>query len=730
MKNKKCALGLLALVAMAAGLSACDQVTSNNNGVIFTYTDSQNNRVSYTAEDLLSDYRGVGTSFSTDFDKVYEVLIRHYYNSDAKKTELEGLKTKATEEVQADKATASKNASANGTTFAAEFQKILTNNNCDNAEELYQYHLYDDEKKKFQESIYQKWATDYDDVNGVEALRDGFYTHSGSETKIMQKTADWGRGSEGWLKEQMPYHTRQILVKLASGKTGAYTQDKIGETSTGGETTKLGTVIMQLAGAQYANTLDADTKKVASSSVTPLTTDKRVSFGQIAKNYSDDTGSASNFGEENSNGAPVIVTKEMSSDWVHEYKLGMYAYESLYNKRESGTTYGKANAYRLAPGLSADASSFADVDASQKLDDSGTSIYKFFSEYQSDYQSAQGIGEIPFGAAVALLDHANDTKDANGATVNEGNEAYYPRNVLFNKYFNHRNVCVITPNAVWSNILSSNSATKTAAGNCADSATGDSITAQNYVGQVSTEYTALPGFKNDTKDILPNFANNVLTDESGNVVLVVRAMSSGYQGIHFIIVQRSALSEYGISQDVSGKYIENTAQQASTPTLSQYYTIYTPDQSGYPVDSSQKALKTFVNFNVQTSSALSTRSSTLSSAIKGYNSNLSSYQFEMLVGDGSISFSDESLKKEMQTYSQVKRQASADSAFTTWKNNWKEYAEAIEAQDQARGIGKADGKGSLLSETVAVYFNDPNRATVLNYGATWAKGGACYYGTK
>jgi hypothetical protein len=550
------------------------------------------------------------------------------------------------------------------------------------------------------------------------------------ETKIMQATTDWGRGNEGWLKEQMPYHTRQILVKLASGKTGAYTQDKIGETSTGGETTKLGTVIMQLAGAQYTSTLDTATKKVASSNVAPLATDKRVSFGQIAKNYSDDTGSASNFGEENSSGAPVIVTKEMSSDWVHEYKLGMYAYESLYNKRETSTTYGQENAYRLAPGLTANASSFSDVDASQKLDDGGTSIYNFFANYQSDYQSAQGIGEIPFGAAVALLDHANDTKDANGATVNEGNEAYYPRNVIFNKYFNHRNVCVITPNAIWSNLISENAATVTAANACADQASGDSITSQKFVGQVSSEYTALPGFQNDTKDILPNFANNVLTDESGNVVLVVRAMSSGYQGIHFIIVQRSALSEYGISQDASGKYVENTAASTSTPTLSQYYTIYTPDQSGYPVDASKKAMKTFVNFNVQTSTALSTRSSTLASAIKSFNSNLSSYQFEMLVGNGSISFSDESLKKEMETYSQVKRQASADSAFTTWKNNWKEYAEAIQAQDQARGIGKADGKGSLLSETVAVYFNNPNRATDTTYGATWAKGGACYYGTK
>jgi hypothetical protein len=39
----------------------------------------------------------------------------------------------------------------------------------------------------------------------------------------------------------------------------------------------------------------------------------------------------------------------------------------------------------------------------------------------------------------------------NGNTVNEGNEAFYPRNVIFNKYFNKHNICVITPNAIMSN---------------------------------------------------------------------------------------------------------------------------------------------------------------------------------------------------------------------------------------------------------------------------------------
>jgi hypothetical protein len=64
-----------------------------------------------------------------------------------------------------------------------------------------------------------------------------------------------------------------------------------------------------------------------------------------------------------------------------------------------------------------------------------------------------GLGQIPFGAAVALPICRYDQRCA-GNTVNEGNEAFYPRNVIFNKYFNKHNICVITPNAIMSNSTS------------------------------------------------------------------------------------------------------------------------------------------------------------------------------------------------------------------------------------------------------------------------------------
>jgi hypothetical protein len=78
----------------------------------------------------------------------------------------------------------------------------------------------------------------------------------------MQSSSDWGIGNAGWLLDQMPYHYRHILIKLASGKTGEFTQDKIGESTDGkgGETTKLSRLIFALAGANYASSVDTTTK--------------------------------------------------------------------------------------------------------------------------------------------------------------------------------------------------------------------------------------------------------------------------------------------------------------------------------------------------------------------------------------------------------------------------------------------------------------------------------------
>ncbi len=715
MKNKKYALGLVALIAAVSGLSACNSATATDTGAIFTYTDAQGNRVSYSAENLLNDYRKTGTSLSTEFDKIYEVLVRHYYDTIGGTT-LSDLKAKATADVLKDKQTADTNSGNNKTTYEVEWEKILSNNSCKNVDDLYQYHLYAEEKERFQNDIYLTFGTGDTNINGLEVMRDGgnytYTSNSKSVTKTaFEKSAAWGIGNEGWLKDQMPYHTRNILVKFASAKANEFTQDKIGESTTageGGETTKLADVVIQLAGAN-----------IGSGSLSGVSSDSRWTFGTLAKQYSDDSKSAAAYGDIG------IMTKVMSSDdLINEYKLGIYAFDSLYNQRESSSTYGASNAFRLQPGLKEDAAAATDVDPSQKLTDTGTTVNEFFKD--------EGIGQIPFGAALALYDNASVIKDANGNLVNGGNEAFYPRNIIYNKYFNKHNVCVITPNAIEMNATSNeaDAATKAAANAASNGINGATVSGENYNGVYSSQFGNLPGFGVDTTNVLPSFNHNVLTDSDGQIVLAVRGGSgTSYQGVFFITIQRSALSQYGIIES-NGEYKEaaesdvknSSGYKIDSPSINDYYTVSVPDSTKYPTVASTP-MTTFVNFNKQQTSDFTIRSGVIASAIKSYNTSLSTYQFQMLFENGAVSFNDSTLQNELENYSTTKRQSGVDDAFTAWAKKWKEYAELIEAQEQARSQGSGQMTGNLLSEVCAVGYGTSTKSSL------WEKGGACYYDT-
>lgn len=723
MNARKCALGLVAVVAVAGGLASCDRPSYNPNGAIFTYTDAQGNRVSYTAEDLMNYYQQSGDSLSTEFDCVYEVLIRNYYQDPSQASVLSDLQDQATQQVIEDKQTATNNSRNNNTSYEEEFETILNNAGVKNVDELYQYHLYNLEQERFQEDIYQNFGTGDSNVNGLDAMRDGTYVQNG-ETKVsFPESEQWGIGDDGWLKEQMPYHIRHILVQLDSATSNAYTQDKIGESSTpgeGGETTTLANVILALAGA---NTSD----------ITPLS--RRWDFGTVAQQYSDDT-SASNFGEIN------LMTKVMGeNDLVPEFKLGIYAYESLYNQRNSETKYGKENLYRIAPGLREDAeydvAGNSEAITSDMIDTTQT-IHNGNEEVTVyDYFNDLGIGQIPFGAAVALLEMADITTDANGNPVNESNDAFFPRNVIYNKYFNKHNVCVITPNVIQTNSISNilSEETKAVAANVTNDIAGNHVTGEDYVGLPAEQFENLPGFQIDTTNVLPQFTHNVLTDSEGQIVLAVRAGTSSYQGIHFIVVQRSALSQYGLSP-VHGTdpITENVAEvnDQNIATLSEYYTTATPSMSRYPTyteGDENVPMTTYVNYNTQTTSSFNTRANTVSDDIRGYNDNLSTYQFQRLVEDGNIVFANQKIESEMETYVQTSRMKTSNSNFETWSDNWTSYAEMIASQEQARAQGADTMTGSLISEIAALDYSNPNKSTG-EYASLWNVGGSLYYSTR
>ena len=673
MKKRNTALSLLTLLTTAAAVVGCDQAVPSSNGSVMTYTDASGNVVSYTAKELLESYQEAGNSASTEFDKVYEVLVRKYYQDPSKAADLARLTNEADYDVTNDKTRAQNNADSNGTTYESEFESILDAAGVKNIDELKQYHLYQREKEQFEQ--------DYNDENR-DAMRDGSTGGLTSDDLLFSKDEKYGKENKGFLREEIPYQIRHVLVKVDAA-SGDYTQGKISEPSTNdaGQATKLATTIMRLAGADTATG-------------TSTSSSERETFGEIAKAASDDSASGADFGEID------LMTARSGNgiNYVNEFRLGTYAYESLYNKANN-TDYAKDNIAKITPGLKESATEVtADaVDTNQKLDDSGTTINQFFKD--------KGIGQIPYGAAVAMLKAAKITSDENGAAVHQNNkEVFYPRNVLFNKYFNKHNIAVITPNDIAYN--------------------DNTINAESETGKLSSTYAALPGFQNDTSAQLPGIGSNVLTDDEGHIILAVRAGSSSYQGIHFIVIQRSGLDLYGNGT--------NTAD-ADTPTLSQYYVLgKTPGETGYPTDSTGAAMTTYINYNRQQTSDWTSRKTSLLDLVKSYNTSLSTYIFQDLVKEGNIKFSDASMEKRIQVYSLTQRQSTSDGAFETWQNAWKTYAEMIEAQDYNRSLtfdwaseggtfnGNATDKGRMLSEVCAIGYS-------THSGADWQKGGKCYY---
>ena len=179
MKKAKFALGLVAGLVATMGLASCNE-TTYNEGVVLTYTDSQGNRVQYTAAELFGNYQKGSSAASTDFEKVYELLIRKYYAQDSQATALAAINKIAQSAVNTVKETAETNASTNGTSYEVEFEKLLTSNNCENVDELFDLKQYTEEKDEFERNYYaDNMQIKQQALIAVDKTTDGWYTSSG-----------------------------------------------------------------------------------------------------------------------------------------------------------------------------------------------------------------------------------------------------------------------------------------------------------------------------------------------------------------------------------------------------------------------------------------------------------------------------------------------------------------------------------------------------------------------
>lgn len=741
MKKAKLTLGLVASIVGVAAMSACNEVTAVS-GVVLTFTDASGNRVDYTAEELFGTYLTSSSAASTNFSKVKEVLIRNYYQSEAMKSALANLKLEAQNSVDSIKKQAKTNAENNGTTYQSELEKLLSDHGCENIDELFEEELYRLEEEKF--STYFNTDDQVEQAKvGLSLTEDSTGSWSFTDDPYFAHSETYGRGSNGYLLEKMPYHVSHILVKLSTAASNEFAQATISES----ESVKLSTAVKELAGASRDGVTEVE---------------GRFTFGDIARTLPSDDGSATSYGN----------LGFMADDYVQEFRLGVYAYDALYNqKNNTGSSYAES---QPNPNVNYDEEQDQSLQVKDRILPSSDVDFGVNGDLVIDAFENRGIGQIPYGAAVALGDESVAKDPDLQWTVNDSTATYYARNILFNKYFNNHQIAVITPERIpYNDYLASGIVPGTSYTDddgssylhFADEEGYESTSAGFYKGEFDADYAALPGFSSDTSEYLTitdkdGNAENVLTDEDGNIILAVRAGTSSYQGIHFIVVNRSALSQYGdlvtysdpdakgnsIAQrtEISEEYYEAHRTSEDITSLDEYYTWKVPDDKAssgaaskanpftyYPTydnDGVATAKSTFVNPFVAQNTTYSDYAEKVKTAVTGYNSTNDTYQFQWLIENNQITFSNDKVREIIEEYIKSKRNKSYEDREENFDDAWITYAEYLDRQDEARLLVKAGssvGDQRLISETCAIGYNSQD---ARDGTGQWAKGGTCYDG--
>ena len=310
-----------------------------------------------------------------------------------------------------------------------------------------------------------------------------------------------------YLAKDQPYHVKHILVKTAAA-AGEYHRATI----TADQAQKLGRVVMRLAsGAE--------------------------SFGDVAHTASEDTGSAAAYGD--------LGIMDRNTSFVSEFKLGDFVWDMKYNGAVS--TENRQTAI-------------------ETLGPSETG----YADFETDLADYTLFG-IPFSSALALTEMYDLEADETGHTPTNAEETNYPRNVIFNTYYNNHSMSLVFLSEADMNSM----------GSVYGSYIGedDKATYNSYLNGEGNQVRTLAelGLSGQIKSYQPiltkdNETNTytftyqlatvdenakVLCDEQGNPILVTRAgnssgssedeSSTSYEGVHFIVNQRDPFQSYQTS---------------------------------------------------------------------------------------------------------------------------------------------------------------------------------------
>lgn len=434
------------------------------------------------------------------------------------------------------------------------------------------------------------------------------YIYAGEKTEI----EDW------YLKENLAQLTSEYLGVDKDGK-------KVASKVSARLPYHIRHILVKVSGGAtnfYNGTITADEAKNLAA-VTKALHDGNDTFGQNAVYYSEDEGSGDLYGD--------LGIMDTATSFVNEFKLGIYAYDAILS--------GRAENAAIEEGLG----------ITQKVKDAFTTLTRV------PYEQIQNIGA------------EKDTVDSNGVRVNDGNENYYPRNILWNHYLNHHEPFVIT-NA---KVIVNGETNEAAEGKCGF----------RYVANVSENADQL-----------------VLTDEDGRVIIGVRSE----HGIHLMVMQKSIY-------DFADTDI----------TLNQYYTTYTPADAQYPdVD-----VPTYVTYLSNASqSVLNERANKVKDAIKSFDPTYGYrlYNYFLETYKDRLTFNGE-LGEDIKAYIEAQQDFNNWNAEKDLEKAWRSYIELLEVQEANRTEKR------LIPEVCAIKFKNAYDKNGKLVDDDFKEGGKCYY---
>ena len=376
-----------------------------------------------------------------------------------------------------------------------------------------------------------------------------------------------GQSTEKDVRSAMPYHIRHILVKV--------------EEASADEKFYKGTVTEEQA-AKIFKIVETLAKGEKSFTETAL--------------MSEDT--------SNEKGGDVgIVTNVASSvgqTMVNEFRLGLYAYDNIYD----ATNAADAAAATIQAGLG----------------------------INQDVKDAlpANVVEVPYEAFVNLGKYAKVTADANNSKLAGGSTALFPRNIVWNKYFNLHNVFVIK---------NAKKADYSALANPRDEF--DNLAS-------NTVYDAT----------LPRFnAQGYLVDEKGNVIVGVRSQF----GLHFMVIEESMYD-----------YAE----------FATYYDTKLPGEEGY-----KENARSYVNYIRSADfKDYKDRADEITKAIKGFDQTYDYRIYNYLKSQVSIEFNGaaKGLGDEIDTYIKAQQENNMYKQNEGLAEDWRTYTEMLALQESNR----------------------------------------------